>query len=103
MALRKAVLVQEFGTTAIPNSIWDKPGPLTRAEYDRVELHPMIIEQILRRSPELHSLPMASSHHELGATTAPSGKWFACSTMPSWTVLILVHLRLRLSESWCDG
>jgi HD-GYP domain-containing protein (c-di-GMP phosphodiesterase class II) len=23
-------LVHEFGTTAVPNSIWDKPGPLTR-------------------------------------------------------------------------
>jgi len=27
--LRRAALVHEFGTTAVPNSIWDKPGPLT--------------------------------------------------------------------------
>ena len=29
--LRRAALVHDFGTTAVSNSIWDKPGPLTRA------------------------------------------------------------------------
>lgn len=63
--LRRAALVHEFGTTAIPNSIWDRPGPLTRAERDRVERHPMITEQMLRRSPALTPLsPVASGHHE---------------------------------------
>jgi HD-GYP domain-containing protein (c-di-GMP phosphodiesterase class II) len=38
--------VHEFGTTAVPNSIWDKPGSLTRAEFDRVELHPMLTQQM---------------------------------------------------------
>ena len=62
---RRAALVHEFGTTAIPNSIWDKPGPLTRAELDRVELHPMLTEQMLRRSPALAVLnPVAAAHHE---------------------------------------
>jgi HD-GYP domain-containing protein (c-di-GMP phosphodiesterase class II)/DNA-binding CsgD family transcriptional regulator len=64
-ALRRAALVHDFGTTAVPNSIWDKPGPLTRAEFDRVELHPMLTEQMLRRSPALDSLnTVASAHHE---------------------------------------
>ena len=36
--LRRAALVHDFGTTVVPNSIWDKPGPLTRTEFDRVEL-----------------------------------------------------------------
>src|SRR5207344_2765878 len=27
-ALRRAALVHDFGTTAVPNSIWDKPGAL---------------------------------------------------------------------------
>ena len=52
-ALRRAALVHDFGTTVVPNSIWDKPGPLTRTEFDRVELHPMLTEQMLRRSPAL--------------------------------------------------
>ncbi len=64
-AIRRAALVHEFGTTGVPNSIWDKPGPLTRAELDRVELHPMLTEQMLRRSPALALLnPYAAAHHE---------------------------------------
>jgi HD-GYP domain-containing protein (c-di-GMP phosphodiesterase class II) len=63
--LRRAALVHDFGTTAVPNSIWDKPRPLTRTEFDRVELHPMLTEQMLRRSPGLAGLnPLASAHHE---------------------------------------
>jgi HD-GYP domain-containing protein (c-di-GMP phosphodiesterase class II) len=63
--LRRAALVHDFGTTAVPNSIWDKPSPLTRAEFDRVELHPMLTEQMLRRSPALADLnAVAASHHE---------------------------------------
>src|SRR5262249_61735189 len=65
LALRRAALVHDFGTTAVPNSIWDKPGPLTRAEFDRVELHPMVTEQMLRRSPAPEMLnPVAAPHHE---------------------------------------
>jgi len=63
--VRRAALVHDFGTTAVPNSIWDKPGSLTRAEFDRVELHPMLTEQMLRRSPALALLnPVACAHHE---------------------------------------
>ena len=64
-ALRRAALVHDFGTTVVPNSIWDKPGPLTRTEFDRVELHPMLTEQMLRRSPALAGLnTVACAHHE---------------------------------------
>jgi HD-GYP domain-containing protein (c-di-GMP phosphodiesterase class II) len=64
-SLRRAALVHELGTTAVPNSIWDKGASLTRAEFDRVELHPMITEQMLRRSPALSRLnPVAAAHHE---------------------------------------
>jgi HD-GYP domain-containing protein (c-di-GMP phosphodiesterase class II) len=64
-ALRRAALLHELGTTAIPNSILDKVGTLTRAEFDRVELHPMLTEQMLGRSPALAALnPIAAAHHE---------------------------------------
>ncbi|MEO8071043.1 MAG: HD domain-containing phosphohydrolase [Acidobacteriota bacterium] len=64
-SLRRAALVHDFGTTAVPNSIWDKKGTLTRAEFDRVELHPMLTEQMLRRSPALAALnAVAAGHHE---------------------------------------
>jgi HD-GYP domain-containing protein (c-di-GMP phosphodiesterase class II) len=64
-ALRRAALVHDFGTSAVPNSIWDKSGSLTRTEFDRVELHPMLTEQMLRRSSAFATLtPAASAHHE---------------------------------------
>lgn len=64
-ALRRAALIHDFGTTVVPNSIWDKPGVLTRTEFDRVELHPMLTEQMLRRSPALALLnTVACAHHE---------------------------------------
>jgi HD domain len=63
--LRRAALVHDFGTTVVPNSIWDKPAALTRSEFDRVELHPMLTEQMLRRSPALALLNSAAcAHHE---------------------------------------
>ena len=63
--LKRAALLHDFGSTALPNSIWDKKSALTRAEFDRVELHPMFTEQMLRRSPALSQLnPVASAHHE---------------------------------------
>src|SRR5206468_12518248 len=63
--VRRTALVHDFGTTIVPNSIWDKPAPLTRTEFDRVELHPLLTEQMLRRSPALAVLnPVASAHHE---------------------------------------
>jgi HD-GYP domain-containing protein (c-di-GMP phosphodiesterase class II)/DNA-binding CsgD family transcriptional regulator len=65
VTLRRAALLHDFGTTGVPNSIWDKPGALTRSEFDRVELHAMLTEQMLRRSPALAALnPIACAHHE---------------------------------------
>jgi HD-GYP domain-containing protein (c-di-GMP phosphodiesterase class II) len=62
---RRAGLVHDLGRTGVPNSIWDKPGALTRAEFDRVRLHPVLTEQMLRRAAELDALnPVAACHHE---------------------------------------
>lgn len=63
--LKRSALVHDFGTTGIPNSVWDKPASLTRAEFDRVEIHPLLTEQMLRRSPALATLSsLAAAHHE---------------------------------------
>jgi HD-GYP domain-containing protein (c-di-GMP phosphodiesterase class II) len=62
---RRAGLLHDLGRTAVPNSIWDKPAALTRAEFDRVELHPLLTEQMLRRASALGALnPLAACHHE---------------------------------------
>jgi HD-GYP domain-containing protein (c-di-GMP phosphodiesterase class II) len=63
--VRRAGLVHDLGRTAVPNSIWDKPSVLTRAELDRVRLHPVLTEQMLRRAGPLDELnPVAACHHE---------------------------------------
>jgi len=65
VGLRRAAMLHEFGTTAIPNSILDKRGALTRAEFDRVALHPMLTERMLGRSAALAALnSVAAAHHE---------------------------------------
>jgi len=60
-----AALVHDLGRVAVPNTIWDKPGPLTRDERDRAETVPLITEQLLRRVPLTAELaPTAAAAHE---------------------------------------
>src|SRR5262249_17538007 len=42
-------LLHDLGRVAVPNSIWDKPGPLTRDERERMETHALAGDQLLRR------------------------------------------------------
>ena len=63
--LRGAGLVHDLGRVAVENGIWDKPGPLTTSEWERVRLHPYFTERILVRCPSLAPfVEPASSHHE---------------------------------------
>ena len=49
----------------MPNTIWDKPGPLTDAERERVRLHPYFTERMLARPEALARLgAIAAAHHE---------------------------------------
>jgi HD-GYP domain-containing protein (c-di-GMP phosphodiesterase class II) len=50
-AAEAAALVHDLGCVAVPNTIWDKPGPLTRDERDRAETHALVTDQLLRRLP----------------------------------------------------
>ena len=63
--LRRAALVHDLGRTGVPNTIWDKPGPLTDAEWERVRLHPYYVERMLARPEALARLgAIAACHHE---------------------------------------
>ena len=46
-----AALVHDLGRVAVPNTVWDKDGPLTRDERDRAETHTLVTDQLLRRVP----------------------------------------------------
>jgi HD-GYP domain-containing protein (c-di-GMP phosphodiesterase class II) len=65
VAVRRAALVHDVGRVAVPVRIWQKAGPLTPDEWERVRLHAYHSERVLCRSPFLAALaPVATSHHE---------------------------------------
>ena len=70
VTLRRAALVHDIGRNGVPNSIWDKPGPLGAAEFERVRLHAYYTERVLQRASKLSVLAtIASSAHEHGGGT----------------------------------
>ena len=63
--LRRAACVYDLGRLGVPNTVWDKPGPLTLSELERVRLHPYLSERMLAFSPALARLgDIAVQHHE---------------------------------------
>ncbi len=65
VALRRAGLMHDLGRVSVPNGIWDKPGRLGSAEWERVRLHPYHTERILAHAQALASLSsLAGMHHE---------------------------------------
>jgi HD-GYP domain-containing protein (c-di-GMP phosphodiesterase class II) len=64
-AAEAAALVHDLGRVAVPNTIWDKPAPLTRDERDRAESHALVTDQLLRRVPYTAALAeVACGAHE---------------------------------------
>jgi HD-GYP domain-containing protein (c-di-GMP phosphodiesterase class II) len=62
---RRAAMLHDIGRTSVPNSIWDKPGPLDADEWERVRLHAHFTDRIVRRGDGLSTLaPIAASAHE---------------------------------------
>ncbi|HXV61411.1 MAG TPA: HD domain-containing phosphohydrolase [Vicinamibacteria bacterium] len=103
ITLRRAALVHDFGTTGVPNSIWDKPATLTRSEFDRVELHPMLTEQMLRRSPALAALnPLACAHHEKADGSGYHKRLQADGIDPGAGVLAAVDVYVGLTAERAD-
>lgn len=63
--VRRAGLFHDIGRAGISTQIWDKPGPLTTAQWEQVRLHPYHTDRILNRCPSLAPLAgLASMHHE---------------------------------------
>ncbi|HET6951005.1 MAG TPA: HD domain-containing phosphohydrolase [Acidimicrobiales bacterium] len=61
--LRRAALVHDVGRVGIANGIWDRPGPLTSGQWERVRLHPYLGERVLRRCTILAPLADVAAHH----------------------------------------
>ena len=63
--VRRAALLADLGRIGVPNRVWDKPGPLTAADWEQVRLHAYHTERVLVRSPVLAPLAeLAGMHHE---------------------------------------
>jgi HD-GYP domain-containing protein (c-di-GMP phosphodiesterase class II) len=63
--VRLAGLVHDVGRVGISSLVWEKEGPLTPDEWERVRLHPYYTERVFARSEGLSPLGrLASLHHE---------------------------------------
>ena len=63
--LRRAGWVHDVGRVGVSSVVWEKPGPLTRAEREQVRMHPYFTERVLARPARLAELGrLAASHHE---------------------------------------
>ncbi len=63
--LEVAALLHDVGRVAISSAVWDKPGELTRHEWEQVRLHGYHSERILAGSERLaHLAALVGMHHE---------------------------------------
>jgi len=63
--VRRAALLHDLGKLTVPNTILDKPGPLTPSEWEVMRMHSFYTERILEHVRGFEWLAFASaSHHE---------------------------------------
>jgi HD-GYP domain-containing protein (c-di-GMP phosphodiesterase class II) len=63
--VERAALVHDLGAIGVSAGVWDKPGPLSSADRERVRTHPYLTERILARPARLAEIgSLASLHHE---------------------------------------
>lgn len=109
-AIRRAALVHDFGRLGVPNSIWDKRGPLTSSEHERIRLHPYLTERMLAFSSALAPLgAIAGLHHERldgsgypralqGDAISPAGRILAAADVYHALTELRPHRRARSSD-----
>lgn len=63
--LKRGALLHDMGKLGVSNSILDKPGKLTAAEYEQVKMHAVYTGKILERVEAFEELArVAEAHHE---------------------------------------
>jgi diguanylate cyclase (GGDEF)-like protein len=64
-ALRAAALLRNVGKLAVPEHILSKPGRLTKAEFDKMKIHPVAGAQIVEQAGFPYPVaPIVRSYHE---------------------------------------
>jgi HD-GYP domain-containing protein (c-di-GMP phosphodiesterase class II) len=61
VTLRRAGLVHDIGLHGVPATILEKPGPLSRSEWERMRMHAYYTERVLSRPPVLARLGAVAS------------------------------------------
>lgn len=63
--LGRAAIIHDVGRASVSVKIWDKPGPLSDAEWERVRMHAYYTERIVGRVQGLgDATAIAARHHE---------------------------------------
>jgi diguanylate cyclase (GGDEF)-like protein/putative nucleotidyltransferase with HDIG domain len=88
--LRHAAALHDIGKMATPESILEKPGPLSDAEWDLIRRHTLIGERILAAAPALERSArlVRWSHERVDGTGYPDG--LAAQDIPLGSRIILV-------------
>jgi HD-GYP domain-containing protein (c-di-GMP phosphodiesterase class II) len=83
--LRRAGLFHGFGRLGVSNSIWDKPGPLSVGEWERIRTYPYLTERMLNQSAALAPLgEIAVQHRErLDGSGYPRGLSGGATSRPA--------------------
>jgi len=73
--VRRAGLAAGFGRLGVPNTIWDKAGPLSTAEWERVRLVPQLGQRMLHQAASLSAMARVVGQHRerLDGSGYPSG------------------------------
>ncbi|WP_309130223.1 HD domain-containing phosphohydrolase [Brevibacterium sp.] len=61
--VRQAALVHDLGRMGVPNSVWEKQGPLTESDRERIRLYPYLTGRILNRVRGLETVAAVAGNH----------------------------------------
>lgn len=61
--LRSAAWLHDLGRLGVSSAIWDKPGPLSVAEFERVRIFPYFTQRMFSRSARLAPLAEIAGQH----------------------------------------
>jgi HD-GYP domain-containing protein (c-di-GMP phosphodiesterase class II)/DNA-binding CsgD family transcriptional regulator len=63
--LRRAALVHDVGRFGVPATVWERPGPLSSGDRERMRMHVYFVERIFSRPEPLRRIGLlAATHHE---------------------------------------
>ncbi|WP_030912760.1 HD domain-containing phosphohydrolase [Streptosporangium amethystogenes] len=97
--LRCAALLHDLGRAGISTDVWDRPGPLSTADTERVRMHTYWTQRVLERVPALAPLaPIAAAHHERLDGSGYHRGDFGTATSPAARILAAADVFAALTE-----